>query len=297
MWRDTPTAFWLGAPSANGSARGSCESDALGVVATQGVLPLFDHMHSEPTDNPRARQEISTPGRGLWCLGSSVGLVGVLAVAVACSSVSLTPLADAHKTPRQEYLYGPTGYGSPAPSDDEEVAQEDEALEDTGDEETKESEEEDSEDFEVIVASDEESDKDEPSASSPASVAGTYRGTDWVTILMPGFPEDEQVDDQARVVLAVLDKPERYSFAVLDTRTGDELCKIVGTLKESVITFDEDQTCFAGILGVAMEANMSTGLATIDGKSLAVTLGVELRVNTPNGELTGDLDYRFEGKK
>lgn len=227
----------------------------------------------------------------------AIEMLSAVALVAACSSVSRTPLSDAAKIPRSEYLYGPTGDSVVALVDTEEPESAGESDETTSDE-AEEEDDGDDDDFEVVVSTDpDDSDEKTSSQSAPVSVAGTYKGTDWVTITLPGFPEDEQVDDQARVVLAVLDKPERYSFAVLDTRTGDELCKIVGSLRDSIITFDEGQSCFAGILGVPMEANMGPGMATIDGNTLTVTLGVELSVNTPNGELTGNLDYRFEGKK
>lgn len=216
---------------------------------------------------------------------------------IGCSAVNRTPLFDSAKTPRQEYLYGPARESIVAAQDDAELEQPDEVDEELAEVEPSEDDEDEDDDVEIVVAKEDGTDDKPTDAKSAKSFAGTYKGTDWVTIALPGFPEDEQVDDKARVVLAVLDKPERYSFAVLDTRTGDELCKIVGTLSEAVITFDEEQACFAGILGVPMDANIATGIATIDGSSLTVNLGVELSVNTPNGELTGDLDYRFEGKK
>jgi hypothetical protein len=212
--------------------------------------------------------------------------------------VNLTPLGDAARSVGTEYLYGPAESGAVLQTVDGEGEQpSEEQVEEVVIIEEDE-EDESSDDLDVVVEAAEETDNEEPrKPSSQATVAGTYKGTDWVTITLPGFPEDEQVDDRARVVLAVLDKPERYSFAVLDTRTGDELCKILGSRNESIITFDEDQSCFAGILGVPVEASTYNGIATIDGASLTVTLGVELTVNTPNGELSGDLDYRFEGKK
>ncbi len=244
----------------------------------------------------RAESATSSLGVGsVLCAGFASALVFVV---LGCSAVNRTPLSDASKAPRQEYLYGPAGDQVVTASEDaEDESEGDDAEEVSVDDEASDDDEDESDDLEVVVATDSDQDDDGRDKHSAASVAGTYKGTDWVTITLPGFPDDEQVDDQARVVLAVLDKPERYSFAVLDTRTGDELCKIVGTLSASVITFDEEQSCFAGILGLPMEANMATGIATIDGSSLTVTLGVELSVDTPAAELTGDLDYRFEGKK
>lgn len=250
--------------------------------------------HAErPLPHVRARTMAGFVFAARWALGLVLGCTHA-----ACASVNQTPLSDAAKLPRLSYLYGPAEEGTVAldqPTEESsglEMADNDSDLDEEDEEDTS-----DDLDVSVVVADDEDEDEDEGSDASPAVLVGTYKGTDWVTITLPGLPDDEQVDDQARVVLAALDKPDRYSFAVLDTRTGDELCKIVGTAKNSLLTFDEEQTCFDGILGIPMEASLVTGIATIDGETLSVSLSVELSVSTPNGELSGDLDYRFEGKK
>lgn len=230
-----------------------------------------------------------------WALG-----VLLACTHVACASVNQTPLSDAAKAPRLSYLYGPAEEGAVAFDQPTEEDASFEMAENDADELEDEDEEDSSDDLEVsvVIAGEDEEEGGEEGSEKPSPFApGTYKGTDWVTISLPGLPEDEQVDDAARVVLTALGKPNRYSFAVLDTRTGDELCEIEGTAKNTLIAFDEDQTCFAGILGVPMEATMTTGIATISGGELSVSLSVELSVNTPNGELSGELDYRFEGKK
>jgi hypothetical protein len=135
-------------------------------------------------------------------------------------------------------------------------------------------------------------------AESGTSIApGTFRGTDWVTIDLPGFPADEQVDDKARVVLAKLDGESRYSFTVLDTNSGSELCSVEGAAANELIVFEPGQSCFGGILGIPMESALYEGEGRINEGSLEVTLGIELTVLSPDGDdLTGDLSYRFEGK-
>lgn len=152
------------------------------------------------------------------------------------------------------------------------------------------------------------------------SIAGEYRGTDWVTISLPGLPEDEQEDDKARVIIKRVaagsvsdegDNPSassadgggaavaggRYSLSVIDTNSGDELCTLEGERTGSVIALPPGQTCFSGILGVPMAAKTLPGEAHIDGLTLSVEFAVELRVQTPNAALEGSLDYSFEGQK
>ena len=148
-------------------------------------------------------------------------------------------------------------------------------------------------------------------------IAGEYRGTDWVTISLPGLPENEQEDDKARVVIKRLGDPSEgdaqeafgsgnrdqapsarlFSLSVIDTNSGDELCTIQGELKESVIEFKPGQVCFSGILGVPMQAKTRAGEAHVDGSTLSAEFTVELRVKTPDTELEGTLDYSFEGER
>jgi hypothetical protein len=262
------------------------------VLQLKATCHYFEFMHTTATTVTTSLTS------GAWRLGLAFTVTfGVLTG--GCSGVSRTPLSDAAKVPRQLYLYGPTGDDRVAVASEPEEHDEKNDEENEGEVGADEEIDDEDEDLEVevsVIAAEPE-DGDKPTSASAGSIAGSYKGTDWVTITLPGFPDDEQIDDKARVVLAALDKPTRYSFAVLDTRSGDELCKIEGTLSESIITFDEEQTCFATILGVPMQAVTSTGIATVEGDTLTVTLGVVLTVSTPNGDLTGDLDYRFEGKR
>lgn len=139
----------------------------------------------------------------------------------------------------------------------------------------------------------------EQDAGTPSTVfaLGTYKGTDWVTIDLPGFPANEQVDEKARVVLAKGSNEARITFTVLDTNSGKELCAVVGTVENELIAFDTEQACFAGILGVPMQTSVYEGEGRVGEEGLEVTLGVELTLTTPDGdEIVGDLSYRFAGK-
>lgn len=142
--------------------------------------------------------------------------------------------------------------------------------------------------------------KSSPDALRPPaeeSIVGTYRGTDWVTIDLLGFPESEQVDDKARTVVTNLDDPQRFTFTVLDTNSGSELCSVNATRVNQLLVFEPGQACFTGILGIPMQAVLYEGEGRVEkGGQLDVTLGIELTVQGPEGELSGDLAYRFEGK-
>ncbi len=73
------------------------------------------------------------------------------------------------------------------------------------------------------------------------------------------------------------------------------MCSLDGTLVNQLIVFEEGQSCFAGILGLPMQAVLYEGEGhLLDGK-LDVTLGIEMTVSGADGEFSGDLAYRFEG--
>lgn len=133
-------------------------------------------------------------------------------------------------------------------------------------------------------------------ASRGKAIAGVYRGTDWVTIDLPGFPENEQVDEKARVTLRKVNDAGVYDFTVLDTNTGAELCSVEATLTGELLAFEPGQTCFEGILGIPMEATLYEGEGRVANGRLKVTLGVEMTVSGTQAEVSGDLSYRFEGK-
>lgn len=96
--------------------------------------------------------------------------------------------------------------------------------------------------------------------------------------------------------LLALPTKGRYSFTVLDTNSGSELCVVEGSLVGKDLVLDEGQSCFEGILGVPMDASLYEGEASLVGETLTVTLGVELTLARADGDLTGELSYRFEGK-
>lgn len=136
-----------------------------------------------------------------------------------------------------------------------------------------------------------------PEPGALALEPGTYEGTDWVTIDLPGLPGNEQVDEKARVLLAIAPGESRLSFTVLDTNSGSELCKVEGAVVNDLVAFEAGQACFEGILGVPMQTALYEGEGRIGDGRLVVTLGIELTITSPDGdEVAGDLSYRFEGK-
>lgn len=148
----------------------------------------------------------------------------------------------------------------------------------------------------VVVKSDAEPSPEQESPQKSRSIAGIYRGTDWVTIDLPGFPENEQVDPKARVTLRKVNDAGLYDFTVLDTNSGAELCSVEATLTGELLAFEPGQSCFDGILGIPMDTTLYEGEGRVVNGTLEVTLGVEMTVSGTETEISGDLSYRFEGK-
>lgn len=240
-----------------------------------------------------------------WCIATAqcrqvtswaLKVAGAVGLVFGCATTYGPAFSNAGSTQHDVYLYGAHAAASEA-----EASSTDE-----------ESSEEESADIEVASQkAPARPSKDKPSKTVGALeqdggasdlvasqlTPGTYKGTDWVTIDLPGFPGSEQVDDKARIVLAAVSGSSRLSFTVLDTNSGNELCSVEGAVVNDLIAFDPNQSCFEGILGVPMRTSLYEGEGRMTDGGLEVTLGIELTLTSPDGdEIVGDLSYRFEGK-
>ncbi len=226
-----------------------------------------------------------------------VSLVGVVLTSIiGCAAHYGPAFPNSARTKGDVYLYGDHSTGRSA-DEDEPASELVEA--DAPSEALTEKESAASDSKQTPSASKEAPDGEEVDVELEvtAITPGTYRGTDWVTIDLPGFPGSEQVDDKARVVVAALADSSRLTFTVLDTNSGNELCTVEAELIDALMAFDAGQACFGGILGVPMETSVYEGEGRTANGILEVSLSVELTLTSPDGdEIVGDLSYRFEGK-
>jgi hypothetical protein len=133
-----------------------------------------------------------------------------------------------------------------------------------------------------------------------AIAAGEYRGTDHVTIRIPGVPRSTEVDDKARSRV-VTNEDGTYAVSVLDSNTGDDLCTLEGKRaandkpEVSHIEFDAGQSCFEDVLGFDAVTALEHGSADISGENL--TIRFLLKLTAEEAGVEGALDYSFEGKR
>lgn len=225
------------------------------------------------------------------------GLASGLLFAIACSpAVSSVPFANADPEGPDVYYYGDArGGGKTLPKD--------------GDERTERAAPKKPEPTSPTPAA-------EPVASASASPAasatpeanlpeasweklpGTYRGTDTLTIEVPGFPTRVEKDDKAKLVVASDDDhKDRFTFDIIDSQNGTSLCSVVGVAKKSRIEFEPAQSCLEEILGLPMTAKLESGSATLHDKTLTVDYEIQLELDSANGPQPGRIGYHFAGDR
>lgn len=227
------------------------------------------------------------------CLSSIVVLC--LGTCIASCTPSYGPaLGNTRSVTHDVYLYGPHEASSVAHGTAEEASPREVTSDDGADASIEVASNVSQKPVVVKVSA--ERGGDETATPVTKAIAGIYRGTDWVTIDLPGFPENEQVDEKARVTLRKVNDAGLHEFTVLDTNSGAELCRVEAKLTGELLGFEPGQTCFEGILGIPMETTLYEGEGRIANGTLKVTLGVEMTVSGTEAEISGDLSYRFEGK-
>lgn len=223
-------------------------------------------------------------------------------VAFGCVSASQTPLANAEAEGHDVYYYGDASMGGKELPEDEEqkassptkkatptktVADKADPKPDAvEDREPKEDETEEGKDGEAKEA-----------AKGPVTArAGTYEGSDTVTIRMRGMPERVEEDPNASMRVEAKE-PGKLVFKIIDSNSGDPLCSVNGKAEGSRVNFEPGQTCLSEILGAPMNATLTTGSASFDGDHLQVDFEIDLELETPAGPVEGEILYHFEGKR
>jgi hypothetical protein len=131
-------------------------------------------------------------------------------------------------------------------------------------------------------------------AMGQESWVGEYRGTDHVTIHLPGVPKTTADDPKARARVADA-RAGSFSVAVLDSSNGSELCVLVGTRTGSRVQFEPGQACFDDVLGFDASTELKHGYAALTDDQL--TIDFEVTIEALDADVTGSLLYRFEGTR
>jgi hypothetical protein len=134
-------------------------------------------------------------------------------------------------------------------------------------------------------------------ALPPLDWAGSYRGTDTVTIRLDDVPERVETDEKAKLVVEAGGDAGKFVFKIVDSQNGGDLCSVKGHVNEQQVEFEAGQTCLNQILGVEMKATLTGGNATLAGKTLSVNFAIAVEFETSDDTFRGVIDYHFEGQR
>lgn len=136
---------------------------------------------------------------------------------------------------------------------------------------------------------------DEQAQRALADLPGEYVGTDTVTIRIDGVPERVEEDPNAKLIVDAAG--DGFTFRIVDSQNGGDLCSVGGKAVGQQIEFEAGQECLQEILGLPMKATLTSGSATLNDGTLLVEYEIELEIDTPAGATDGEIDYRFKGEK
>ncbi len=134
-------------------------------------------------------------------------------------------------------------------------------------------------------------------ATGPLVLAGLYVGHDESIFRLSGMPERNEKDPNAKT--RVVDKPDgSLDLIAIDSSNGKDICTLHATPNgkdRKSFTVTAGQHCFES--GAGMSATLTKGSAKLDSGKLTLDLFFDLEVGNQDFQLSGTLEYHFEGDK
>lgn len=128
--------------------------------------------------------------------------------------------------------------------------------------------------------------------------AGTYVGKDSSIYKLSGQPDASENDPNAKT--KVEDRSDGgVTIIPIDSSNGKEICRLEATTKDparKLFEVKRGQRCFEPEQG-SVSGTISSGRARFDGAKLVLDLDLGLEINSPDGRVTGNLIYHFEGTR
>lgn len=149
------------------------------------------------------------------------------------------------------------------------------------------------------ASSEEAGDAPEPAASKsdkPASFPGLYAGSDVATFRLPGLPEREQLDDKAKIRIEKA-SGDNVRIVLVNSEDGSDLCTLLARVDGNAALIEKPQPCFGSDGEGAMQAQLRSGRATLDGDALTMDAEGSLNVTLGDQDLEGELSYSFQGTR
>lgn len=149
------------------------------------------------------------------------------------------------------------------------------------------------------ASTEEAGDAPEPAAGAPdkpANFPGLYAGNDVATFRLPGLPEREQLDDKAKIRIEQA-SGENVRIVLVNSENGSDLCTLLARVDGNAALIEKPQPCFGSEGEGAMQAELRSGRATLDGDSLTMDAEGSLSVSLGDQDLEGELSYTFQGTR
>lgn len=148
---------------------------------------------------------------------------------------------------------------------------------------------------------DESNDGDEATAAeaSPSEAPafdGLFAGEDVAVFRLSGFPEREQKDPKAQIRIKQ-DSESEVRITLINSENGSDLCELVARVEGNAALLESPQPCFSSEEEGAIQAELTSGRAVVDGDRLTMDAEGSLFVELADQEIPGTLEYSFKGRR
>lgn len=134
-----------------------------------------------------------------------------------------------------------------------------------------------------------------PSPEAPA-FEGLFAGEDVAVFRLSGFPEREQKDPKAQIRIKK-DSESQVRITLINSENGSDLCELVARVEGNAALLESPQPCFSSEEEGAIQAELTSGRAVVDGDRLTMDAEGSLFVELADQEIPGELEYSFKGRR
>jgi hypothetical protein len=134
-----------------------------------------------------------------------------------------------------------------------------------------------------------------PSSEAPA-FDGLFAGEDVAIFRLSGFPDREQKDPKAQIRLKK-DSESQVRITLINSENGSDLCELVARVEGNAALLESPQPCFTSEEEGAIQAELTSGRAVVEGDRLTMEAKGTLFVELADQEIPGALEYSFEGRR
>ena len=153
-----------------------------------------------------------------------------------------------------------------------------------------------------LTTAEADGDSDEETAASEAPSAGApvfeglFAGEDVAVFRLSGFPDREQKDPKAQIRIKK-DSESQVRITLINSENGSDLCELVARVEGNAALLESAQPCFTSEEEGAIQAELTSGRAVVEGDRLTMDAEGTLFVELADQEIPGALEYSFKGRR